>query len=775
MKVETSRFWDLPAAGLLLAAVLTSVGRLGVTRWIPDLDYVQTLAVLGVLLGLALGLSRFPRRTVTGLALGYGLTLIPAQLVRVMDPDMSLGQRLLSVGGRLSFSLGEFSRGSPVEDPIFFLTLLAVVCWVIGLTAGYYLVRHANFLAATLPAGLLMLIVQAYDFYPPGRVWFLGFYIFLSLVLLERLNYRRSQAGWRERRVFFSPETSLDLTSGAAIAAAVIILAAWTVPGISSSPAAAKAWESLTEPWRVIRDRLGDAFAAAEGDVGVATEFFGENLALGTGSPLSQEVMFVVHLPAGQSGVPRYYWRGRVYDRYENRTWTSSATQSMTFDPADGNAPLPDLTGRLFVDFTFTVRGQQRTLYLPSQPLWISRRANAKLFSLPGGQVDVAYLRTPAIMQPGEVYQARGAVAVPTIARLRAAGEEYPEWVRSRYLQLPENFSPDVQDLARQITRDAATPYDRARAITDYLRREIEYTPSIPPPAAWRDPLEYFLFDLKRGFCNYYASAEVLMLRSVGVPARMVAGFAQGQADMSRTTFTVLQRDAHAWPEVYFPAIGWVEFEPTAGQEALVRPSGLDAEGGLGFQNPARPLSEDDGRFPGAERPGQEDVEAGVAEGPASAWQGALAVGLSLLGLLAALAGFWYLDRRHALLERLPLRLVQSLEQRQADVPGWLRSWAAYSQSGPTARAFEAVNLSLRWLGEPPPIHATPAQRGRVLADLMPEAASTIQTLVSEHQAALYSPRPADLGRVRRARLELWRHTLRTLIRRRVNSLRERF
>jgi transglutaminase-like putative cysteine protease len=97
---------------------------------------------------------------------------------------------------------------------------------------------------------------------------------------------------------------------------------------------------------------------------------------------------------------------------------------------------------------------------------------------------------------------------------------------------------------------------------------------SRPPFGA--DVLAWFLLDYKRGYCNYSATAEVILLRSAGIPARLVVGFSQGErAPGQRNVLTVKQNDAHAWPEVYFPGIGWVEFEPTTSLEGITRPSGI--------------------------------------------------------------------------------------------------------------------------------------------------------------------------------------------------------
>jgi len=111
------------------------------------------------------------------------------------------------------------------------------------------------------------------------------------------------------------------------------------------------------------------------------------------------------------------------------------------------------------------------------------------------------------------------------------------------------------------------------------LRKNIDYSESVPPIPADQELIDWFLFDIRQGFCNYYASAEIIMLRSLGIPARLSVGYAQGEPieDMS-DAYLVRQRDAHAWPEVYFPSIGWVEFEPTASQPDISRLEGSDDE-----------------------------------------------------------------------------------------------------------------------------------------------------------------------------------------------------
>jgi len=151
---------------------------------------------------------------------------------------------------------------------------------------------------------------------------------------------------------------------------------------------------------------------------------------------------------------------------------------------------------------------------------------------------------------------------------LRAERYGYPNWVRQRFLDLPPDIPSRVKELALQLTASAPTPYDRVRAIEQYLRA-IPYTLDIPYPPQDQDLVDYFLFDLRKGYCDYYASAMVVLSRAAGVPSRFVIGYANGTYDLKSERFLVTEADAHAWVEVYFPGAGWVPFEPTAGRPPL--------------------------------------------------------------------------------------------------------------------------------------------------------------------------------------------------------------
>jgi hypothetical protein len=159
---------------------------------------------------------------------------------------------------------------------------------------------------------------------------------------------------------------------------------------------------------------------------------------------------------------------------------------------------------------------------------------------------------------------------------LRNSPSVYPDWVRERFLALPDSVPERVLALARDLTASEPTPYDRALAIQNYLR-QFPYTLEIDAPPKDRDVVDYFLFDLKKGYCDYYATSMVVLARAAGLPARLVAGYANGSYDVERAQYIVTENYAHSWVEVYFANIGWVEFEPTASEPVILYQEKSDA------------------------------------------------------------------------------------------------------------------------------------------------------------------------------------------------------
>jgi hypothetical protein len=146
-------------------------------------------------------------------------------------------------------------------------------------------------------------------------------------------------------------------------------------------------------------------------------------------------------------------------------------------------------------------------------------------------------------------------------ATLRRASPDFPPELREPYLQLPP-LDPRIARLAKDVTAGAANEFDRVTSIENYLRSQFGYTLEQPNPPS-PDPLAHFLFERKKGHCEYFATAMTILLRTLGIPARYVTGFLPGEFNDIARDYIIRASDAHSWVEVYFPDFGWIAFDPT--------------------------------------------------------------------------------------------------------------------------------------------------------------------------------------------------------------------
>ena len=776
-------WWDWVSIGLLFILLQTVVSRLIATEWTDYLNFTQTVTTMGLVVGLALGYSRFAQKTTHWISFLYITVILPLTLIRVIDKQVDLDERFLSVGGRLLNSISELFANQPIKDPLFFVSIMCLVFWITSASAGFHLIRKQNFIASVLPASIGILVIQQYDNIPPGRLWMLGFFAFIALCLLGRMNFLQNQQKWLTNRVFLSPENKTDLSGSMAIAAGLIIITTLILPSkLPRVQTIRDTWKKLTHPWTEFTDKMENAVSALDStNPGTPTSFYGTELQLGLGFPLSDAVMFKVQAPAlsFDQEPPRFYWRGRTYDYFIKGQWYTTGTTSSQFSPTDQSVQIANPAIGVKSRFIVTVGTSPTSLlYSPSQPIWFSRPGS---FLVTPAHDIFSWSASPTL-QPGETYQVDAMITNPHVEELEGAGSEYPQWVMEKYLQMPENFSPRIQELAREIAVDQATPYDKAVAITGYLRANIEYSATLSEIPSRADPLEYVLFVSKKAYCVYYATSEVMMLRSLGVPARLAVGFAQGDiskntlasgesAEAATTTYTVLKKNAHAWPEVYFPNIGWVEFEPTGNQSALTRPLLPKETTNVSNPLPNRNLQREDSLDPANRDPNL--IDGGNDQTSLQKSRLLLTYILILILIIFAVLTI-YLARRFNVPARVPTAMRTTIERTGLEVPAWIIHWERWVILSPIERSFESVNAALRRIKKPQPIYATPIERAEMLAINLPTLKPVIKVLLDEHQTSLYTSRVADASNARRAAIQIttqsWLAVLRHIITGHYNS-----
>ena len=277
------------------------------------------------------------------------------------------------------------------------------------------------------------------------------------------------------------------------------------------------------------------------------------------------------------------YWRWESKDIYASNGWESLADEVFEQDVTKPDLPVTNRIVRRPVKQLFTnLRPRQDMLFYAPDVVSSNIEMWVRQIRLPDGSIQVTTLQPLLRLDEGDQYEMTSMQVAATEADLRAASVRTSSTIETIYLQLPSSVTPRTRQLAIDITAGLNNDYDKAIAIRDYLRTNIRYNDQIAAPPSGVDPVDYLLFELGEGYCDYYATAMAVLLRSVGVPSRISRGYASGSyaphPSGSYGTYTVLEKDAHSWPEVYFEGHGWVIFEPTSAYNTINRESGETAD-----------------------------------------------------------------------------------------------------------------------------------------------------------------------------------------------------
>ena len=308
---------------------------------------------------------------------------------------------------------------------------------------------------------------------------------------------------------------------------------------------------------------------------------FSDHVQFGQIGEIQQSNSVVMHVKIDGDKIGRYdlHWRGVTLANFDGHSWSNPQEQTLLQRQSDG---------------TFSIPNQDAALRIPAAshaepPNLIHYRVLMEpigtnvFFLAPWARSVSGDYRLLAADSGGAIYdvdsrhaishyEAISDVANPSSAKLRTAGPGYPALIRNTYLTLP-SLDPRIRQLALQITSSAGNDYDKAARIELYLKTRYGYTLTLPRTAE-TDPLANFLFVRKQGHCEYFASSMAVMLRTLGIPARVVNGFRSDEFNDLTGSYVVRAKDAHAWVETYFPEYGWQTFDPTPSGNGTGTPQG---------------------------------------------------------------------------------------------------------------------------------------------------------------------------------------------------------
>jgi transglutaminase-like putative cysteine protease len=587
--------WLLLALSLLMGwAVAAAVER---SAWVPGFDtegrLVPALALTSALgwLFICAGLRRFAYTIASLLAALVSLALFtPSPLTSVGLSVPALRQWLVALPGQTNLML---------------LMGLIVMFALAGVWTSWWIFRRHNGLVALLPTGTI-LAVEIINDTSPGLGFFVVVWLAAAASVLLRLNYVALKENWRSRRLPHAADTGWTFGEvGAEATVAILAIAFLILPPLSSSDISGALIPGVVhaDPFHPFGIGTGSGPGGGVGSIGYSET-------VRPGSQL-KAVSHTVMRVSGDAPIYYPYWRGIALAGWDGIQWSllpSTQEVPVRQQPlvaAAATIPRDDLPSdsqRIQIQhdtFQVIVPPEQTLATVFSSAEIISVNQPSTVRGIMTSQPTVPGLAPALVNVAGDnvspstfdtvdrihlanrvraPYSFIVTEAVPSAAvdELRSAGTDYPAWA-TPYISLyvggvsAKGYSTardsEIAALAQQIVHDAnaTTPYDQAKAIESWFLEKGRFTYTLAgsgAPANVR-PLDWFLFNSKKGFCQDFSSAMNVMLRMLGIPSRQMSGFGQGLFDDKTRQYIVNAIDAHSWVEVFFPGYGWIPFEAT--------------------------------------------------------------------------------------------------------------------------------------------------------------------------------------------------------------------
>jgi TgpA N-terminal domain/Transglutaminase-like superfamily/Domain of unknown function (DUF4129) len=542
----------LALAGLLTGASL-SLGRLydGNHWWLPTwLTMMSALGLAALLRRAGAGQAVSLAAMLAGFFVVAGVLLFPDTLFVVVPTPATW--RAMTAAARVAMQ-GMVDQAAPVAVTKEFVLLTCAGAWAVATAADGLTFRARQPLLALVPTlGLFVFPAIVRNSSPAWyTLWFL---LGAAGVLLTEGRARlatwgmwvsnprsRPASGWRLPTTP-AANTGRWLAAGAAVVALAL---PWLLPGYGRAP-------------------LLDYRSNVESQGPVSINPF---VSLRTRLRASAEqTLFTVQAVSGS------YWRLQVLDQFDGTTWRQSARPDDVAPFVPGISPVDqspkarsqDITQRVVID---ELSGSGGNAALPAAATPIQVRANQPILRGTSSRALVAKRR----FHKGFSYTVVSRELHPEPADLEGV-QSYRDTPAEAYTRI-DNVSDRVRNQAVTLTEGQPSAYRKALALQDYLRGPLfKYDLNVPElQSGSGDQLTKFLFEVKRGYCEQFASAMAAMARSVGLPARVAVGFTPGHQVGDK--WEVTTHDAHAWPEIWFQDVGWVPFEPTPRTDQVELPA----------------------------------------------------------------------------------------------------------------------------------------------------------------------------------------------------------
>jgi transglutaminase-like putative cysteine protease len=447
------------------------------------------------------------------------------------------------------------TAGQASNDPVMFVVVLGLLTYLLAAVSTWVLLRaHAVWLSLGL--SVLPLLLN-YAFAPRADASSIGVFVGGALVLVALNQIHWHEVTWRDQRVERPQQTATQLLGQAVgiICLALVIAALLPIP--ARNPQVLAGWDVLRTPFKSLQLAWGWMLGSGQAPpptTGSTGGFANTTMTVGGARSLGQTEILRL-----RSSAPDYL-RATTFDAYTGQGWSQQADSRFTAIARDSvltrNPPTAPLVNS---EITLTIPQANGMLLSIGQPVQYSMAVTVtQLTALERGDDGIVAIHGGPIQQ----YQLMSAVNEATANELRTAPAPN-DAIRTIYTALPATLPPQIGAYAQTIvaTAQATTAYDQAVAVETALRR-LRYDEQRPAPPTTSDWVDYFLFTSQRGYCDDFATAMVVLLRTQGIPARLAQGYAMGTPD-GTGALIVREAQAHSWVEVYFESYGWQRFEPT--------------------------------------------------------------------------------------------------------------------------------------------------------------------------------------------------------------------
>ncbi len=715
---------------ILMAMMMVAALAIPQTELTSGLYIVPMVTFVAVIVGVLFAKSHFGINTIRVMAVIFGMFLILYLVGRTEEfAHMAWRARLIDAqDGMLTRQILWFQKlfsGGTSRDGLIFVFQTAVVYWVLGLTATWYTFRNPRVWFAIIPTGLILFSVVYYYAGPNPLALYLATYALLALLFVARTHLLSQEQQWRSSSVRYEKQIWFTFIRAGFIAALLALIFAWLIPPLSASATVGDALSGTRGPWREFQEDWTRMFSALRTYGSNTADPYQNSLVLG--GPRNPGNTPVMDVFVSQE-LPYAYWQALVYDTYtENGSWHVADLTVNEHYPDDGPINTPPTLGREVITQTI-VSYFPNSSFIYGIPEIVNTDRALKVVAMEdnNGHKLVNSVRSKFILQQGDSYEVVSRFSLVDATSLRNASTIYPNWVTETYLPLPDSITPETIALAEDITAVYDNNFDKAIAIRDYLRENITYNDQIEAVPDGFEPVHYTLFVTKEAYCNYYASAMAVMLRSQGIPARIASGFSRGSFDDESFSYRVNASNAHTWVEAYFPDYGWIQFEPTAsaGTPIIPRPETMeDGAGGDAFDAFAR-------ANPVGQSPLENDL---TLDDPT----------------LLNPEGEFALDiepRQGSFRETFPVwqAILATLIVATAVILSFVANQINQRVEGDVDKSYGRLSKWARWLGIYYRPVDTPYERADSLATAVPEGKEPIQNLTNQYVRKQYSPQQEE-------------------------------